>query len=71
MVGMPRSRIEVDRLVRPRAVADQVAQAVDGVRLLGVDGGQHRLRGGAIAVQVAEDGDAGGHSGFSPLRTQL
>ena len=52
---------QLDRLVRPRAVADQVAEAVDGIRRLGIDRGEHRFGGGAVAVQVGEDGDPGRH----------
>src|SRR5215207_8869794 len=52
---------ESDRLVRLGAVADEIPQVIDGIQMLDIDGGQDRFGRGAIAVQVAEDGDAGGH----------
>src|SRR5215213_2311486 len=56
-----------DRLIRSRAVADQVAQVVDRIRRLDIDRGQDRFGGGTVAVQIAEDGDAGGHLDASQL----
>ena len=45
-------------LVRPRPVPDEIAQAPDGVRSLGVDCFQHGLQRMQISVNVREDRDA-------------
>src|SRR5215204_2766813 len=56
-----------DRLIRSRAVADQVAQVVDRIRRFRVDRREHHFGCDAVAVQITEDGDAGGHLDASQL----
>src|SRR5690625_1334775 len=45
---------DVDDLVRPDVVSNQVAQAVDGIRTSPVNVLQHNLEGGEIGVDVGE-----------------
>ena len=52
---------QLDRPVGSCAVANQIPQVIDGIRYFRVDRGQDRFRSGAIAMKVAEDGDAGSH----------
>src|SRR5213078_797921 len=47
-------------LVRVRPVADEVAEAPELVRRVGVDRRQYRLESGEIPVDVGDDGDAHG-----------
>ena len=71
MVGMPRSRMRLDRLVRLGAIADEIAEVIDRIRRLGVDRRQDGFRRGAVAVQVGEDGDASGHVDVKRARSAI
>ena len=58
-------------LVRPRPVADEVAQAPDRVGRLGVDAFEHRLERVQICANVGDDGDAHGSGGDPADRRAL
>ena len=62
MVGMPRSRMRLIVSFGFRAVADQIAEVIDGIGGHSIDRREDRFGGGAVAVQIGEDGDAGGHA---------
>src|SRR4051812_17366522 len=62
---------EGNRFIRSGAIAGQIAEVIDRIRLCGVDGSQNRFCGGTVAEHVREDGDTGRHEACSRYRVGL
>src|SRR5215217_7413538 len=59
---------EADRLIWTCPITDQVTETMDGIRGPSSDRLENGCCGGAIAMQIGEDGDAGAHADARSFR---